>query len=664
MWSVLRRQMLQFHRLWGNMLVNPITRGKSETDSAPNVQRDVAKQLIDKLKRLRDRMFAGEAGWSTSIAQVHPNRRASAINLAHYLALRQTDIRDLQPRLASLGLSRLGRSEAHTLSSLNAVLTALYALTGRRVPVFTEGPVNISEGTSLIARYARELLGPTSLNRQARIMVTMPSEAAHQPELLRELLMAGMNVMRINCAHDGADAWLAMINNLRMAEQVTGRKCRVYADLAGPKLRTGDLMPVGRALELKPGRDVWGHVIRPATVWVTPAVKPEPPPNGVNAVVPITDHVLATASVRDRLALDDSRGGQREITLTKRIGQSWLAEGLRHIYLRDGAGCALHRSNGEPVLGHVGPLPEIVLPLILRNGDKLLLTPEEQLGGPAQLDAEGITLKYASIPCTLDAAFAAARPGQPIWFNDGKIGGVILSVEPSRILVEITQAPLRGGRLRPEKGINLPDTILDVPALSDKDLSDLKVLAPHVDLVGLSFVRTAEDIEALHDALFDLDAQHLGTVLKIETRRGFENLPQILMAGLAHPPFGIMVARGDLAVEIGFERLAEVQEEILWLCEAAHVPVIWATQVLESMTKQGLPSRAEVSDAAFGVRSECVMLNKGSYIVETVRFLSGVLGRMDTHHAKRRPMMRRLAVADRKAKPLPRLADAASSNVT
>lgn len=216
------------------------------------------------------------------------------------------------------------------------------------------------------------------------------------------------------------------------------------------------------------------------------------------------------------------------------------------------------------------------------------------------------------------------------------------------MLVEITHAPSRGAKLRPGKGINLPDTDLPVPALSEKDLRDLKALAPHIDLVGLSFVRRAEDVIALHDALAKLGAERLGTVLKIETRSGFQNLPTILMAGLAHAPFGIMVARGDLAVEIGFERLAEVQEEILWLCEAAHVPVIWATQVLESMAKRGQPSRAEVSDAAFGVRSECVMLNKGPHIVATTTFLGGVLARMSGHHSKRRPMMRRLAVANRR----------------
>ena len=119
----------------------------------------------------------------------------------------------------------------------------------------------------------------------------------------------------------------------------------------------------------------------------------------------------------------------------------------------------------------------------------------------------------------------------------------------------------------------------------------------------------------------------------------------ILLASLCHPPAGVMVARGDLAVEIGFERLAEVQEEILWLCEAAHIPVIWATQVLENMAKNGIPSRAEVSDAALAIRAECVMLNKGPYIVETVRFLGGVLERMSGHQSKSRSAMRRLSVS-------------------
>ena len=113
-----------------------------------------------------------------------------------------------------------------------------------------------------------------------------------------------------------------------------------------------------------------------------------------------------------------------------------------------------------------------------------------------------------------------------------------------------------------------------------------------------------------------------------------------------------MLARGDLAVEVGFERLAEVQEEILWLCEAAHVPVIWATQVLESLAKSGIPSRGEVTDAAMSGRAECVMLNKGPYIGEAVRFLDDVLRRMRDHHVKRVATLRKLKVAG--DYPLPR----------
>jgi pyruvate kinase len=102
------------------------------------------------------------------------------------------------------------------------------------------------------------------------------------------------------------------------------------------------------------------------------------------------------------------------------------------------------------------------------------------------------------------------------------------------------------------------------------------------------------------------------------------------------------IGRGDLAVELGYERLAEVQEEILWLAEAAHVPVIWATQVLESLAKTGQPSRAEITDAAMGERAECVMLNKGPHIVEAITALDDILLRMEAHQHKKRAMLRKL----------------------
>jgi pyruvate kinase len=167
-------------------------------------------------------------------------------------------------------------------------------------------------------------------------------------------------------------------------------------------------------------------------------------------------------------------------------------------------------------------------------------------------------------------------------------------------------------------------------------------VAKQADSIGMSFVHRPEDIEALRERLEALGASDKGVVLKIETRRAFEALPGLLLAALRLPAAGVMIAGGDLLVECGYERLAEVQEEILWLCEAAHLPVIWATQVLESLAQKGVPSRAEITDAAMGERAECVMLNKGPHILEAVTALDSILRRMQAHQSKKSPRLRRL----------------------
>jgi pyruvate kinase len=106
-----------------------------------------------------------------------------------------------------------------------------------------------------------------------------------------------------------------------------------------------------------------------------------------------------------------------------------------------------------------------------------------------------------------------------------------------------------------------------------------------------------------------------------------------------------MIARGDLAVELSFERLAEMQEQILWFGEACHLPVIWATQVLDSVAHTGLATRAEVTDAAMSVRAERVMLNKGPHIGAAVRMLADIIRKMEAHQFKKRSLYRPLSVA-------------------
>lgn len=283
--------------------------------------------------------------------------------------------------------------------------------------------------------------------------------------------------------------------------------------------------------------------------------------------------------------------------------------------------------------------------LILKRGDTPLLTKSLTPGRPAVRNARDQATTPATIGVTLPEIFSDVRAGEAVWFDDGRIGGAIRSVDPGEIRVEITHARSGGQRLGADKGVNLPESNLHPAALTEQDLEALPFIVKHADPIGYSFVRDEAGVRELQRRLAELGGCGLGIVLKIETRQAFENLPQLLLASMRSSRVGVMIARGDLAVECSYERLAEVQEEILWFCEAAHVPVIWATQVLESLAKLGMPSRAEITDAAMSERAECVMLNKGPHIVDAVRALDDILRRMEAHQAKKRSMLRRLRLA-------------------
>ena len=588
-----------------------------------------------------------EKRFARDLARVDPAYRASARNLLHYLALRGRDIRPLQTQLATLGLSSLGRSEAHTLASLNAVLGALRRLAGptagRSIERVTANPpVNFVSGPLRLERHTRRLLGPRPPHRATHIMVTMPSEAAADAKLVEGLLVAGMDIMRINGAHDDARAWRAMVGHLRRARRSTGRRCRVLVDLAGPKLRTGAIEAEPGLLKLKPERDHRGQVTAQARVWLSPAGAPLPPASERYPILPVIGKLPGGTS---RVVIHDLRGKKRPLNVESADAGALLCATDRTAYVETGSRLVFLAKKKQLGRGRVGPLPPTPQALHLRRGDHLVLTRSPIAGRPARRGPNGP--EPARIPCTLPQVFRDVRPREPIWFDDGKIGGIVVKNDGREIAVRITHAPAKGARLLPDRGINLPLTDLRLSGLTKKDEADLAFARRYADLIGLSFAQRSQDIEKLAKLLKTGRSRKRapGIILKIETRRGFAALPQLLLTALRTPPAGVMVARGDLAVEVGFERLAEVQEEILWLCEAAHVPAIWATQVLEGLAKDGAPSRAEVTDAATAVRAECVMLNKGPHVTEAVVFLDDVLRRMQAHQNKKSALLRRLSVA-------------------
>ncbi len=487
------------------------------------VSRDPDLQTLDAFRReLLELEQAVRAEAAERLARWQPwlSRAAyppSAQNLAAYLALRSRDLRDLQARLLPWGVSSLGRCEPYVLPNLAATRAALDSIGGQ--PRLPERHA-FAELEARLGVHTRELFGDTPT---PGIMVTFPPEAAGDPALIRDLLEAGMTCARINMAHDGPQEWQAMLGHLAAARQATGRECRVLMDLAGPKVRTGE---VHWPAKTKEKRLKAGDVL-----------------------------ALATA-----------------------------AAALPH-------------------------------------------------------DLPGTT-------CTLPEAVAQVSIGDSVWIDDGKLGAVVEARDEEVLMLRVTHAPQKGAKLKPEKGINFPDTTLELPALTLKDREDVKFAAQHADMLAYSFVQTVEDIKLLLDVLTELQApEKVGIVLKIETRLAVRHLADLMVRAAGARSCGVMIARGDLGVELGFSRMSEVQEEVLWLAEAAHLPVIWATQVLEGLVKKGEAKRGEYTDAASGVRAECIMLNKGPFILEGVRELGGIIRRMKPHFDKKRPQFRALHIA-------------------
>jgi pyruvate kinase len=469
--------------------------------------------LLQRLLALRQKVV--EEAQAYLAAWNHPS--AKAHNLAYYLALRRHDLRSLQLELAARGLSSLGHCESRVLENLDAIIATLGAAQGLSYPV--PGYEGFYAGDEKLSENAEVLFGKALTHRRVRIMVTLPSEAAEQPELVQGLLERGMNVARINCAHDDPVVWQRMLAHLRRAEAATGRSCRVLMDLSGPKIRTGAvLIPPDRA-----------RVFR---------------------------------------------------------------------------------------------------------GDRIRLTP-----GPPQFDPK----VPFQVECTQPEVLKQLREGAEVWIDDGKIGARVVGLEAAGVLLEVEKVSPKGKKLREQKGLNFPDTELNMKPLTAKDIEDLAFVVGHADLVGYSFVQQPSDLHLLLRELDRLEARpDLGVMLKIETQRAVKNLPALIVAAIDRRPLGVMIARGDLAAEIGWLRLSEMQEELLWICEAAHIPVVWATQVLDQLVKEGVPSRAEISDAAMSARAECVMLNKGPYLLEAVALLDQLLSRMQTHQHKKTPRLRAL----------------------
>lgn len=577
--------------------------------------------LIGSLSTWTDR-FAEE------LEAVHPDNRKSALNLLHYVAARSADLETWQREMRDMGLPAYAHAESHVLDSLVSFRELLELRLGREASPAPSKVLRHRGAEKRRRRNNKALFGSKSKGRHTRIMVTIPVEAAGDADLARDLVRAGMNCARINCAHDGPEEWMAMIRHVREAAAEQGRKVRIMMDLGGPKLRTGPVEVGPQVVRIRPDRDDLGRSIKPAPVRIGTAPQ-DPWDRRPEPYVRVDRQLFSAAEPGGEIRFEDSRGKSCRIVLGASDGEEFSGQCNQSCYLPSGTDLTLWGPDGnERLTSAVAELLPREQALILRPGDLLHIDGDPAPGTNARYDEQGNLTAPARISCLMPEIFPDVSPGDRIMFDDGKIVGQVAQADAASLVVRITHAGEEGTRLRADKGINLPDTVLSIGGLTAKDRADLLFVALHADALNFSFVNRESDMDDLADELQKCGGEHLGVVLKIETREAYRNLPRLLMRALRHKPVGVMVARGDLAIELGWEEVSAAQEEILRVCEAAHVPVVWATQVLETLARKGVPIRAEVTDAALSQRADCVMLNKGRFTNEAVNLLNRILRRM------------------------------------
>jgi pyruvate kinase len=582
--------------------------------------------LRERLQELREAIEGEEARQRHRIDAALPTHRMSAVNLAHYLGLRKQDIRPLQLELAALGLSSLGRCEGHVRDTL---LRLCGWLVGQQSDATDVGdPLDWANAEALLHRNTRSLFGPRPPGRHVYIMVTAPDACDATPGWADEIVNAGADILRINGAHETPREWETIASTFKARAAAHGREVRVIVDLPGPKLRTEIHQLEETVLHLPRHKDRCGKSLAATRVLLVAA-------HLGGAQIPVPADWLAHLQTGDELRLTDASERERTLVVCGPGDGGIVAECDRSLYVTSGLPLVWRR--GDMVLGEgrVGAFPMEPRALTLSVGDLVRLGAHGESGEP---DVPVLVFPEPRL-------LGQVRAGERVILDDGRLAAVVEIARPGELVCRITQTVKSPTRLRSGKGVAFPDSQLSCHELGSQDETALQFALEHADGVGVSFVSVPQDVRRIGERLTTARQPGFGMILKLETRSAIQSLPAILFEALRYDPVGLMIARGDLAVALSFERLAEMQEEILWFGEACHLPVIWATQVLDSVTHTGLATRAEVTDAAMSMRAECVMLNKGPHVGTAARMLADIIGKMEAHQYKKRSLFRPLSVA-------------------
>ncbi len=572
--------------------------------------------LTEQIDRLREQMADAARPllerWQPWLHDT--DRRISAENLACHIALQQYDLRELQQRLALAGLASPQHHETHVHAALEAIACALQRMAGNTPGECRSSDLHLAmqRGPATLAHNAAQLFKADKGAGHTTLMVTLPAACADDQALVREMLDAGMDCARIDCAHGAPAQWQRMVDNLFQARKETGRDCRLLFELGGPALHTGDMRAAAPILHIKIRRDEYGNTLHPTTIILDSSGQPGHPATPLQpARIAVAADWLHRLRPGDAISFRDLRRRKRELHVQARLSPTevatsctegaWLIPGtlLEHVPAKKSHAGATTSS------GAFTATPEYIL---LREHETLLLTRTQQPGRAEQRNARNEFLSPGQIPCAEPGALDNLRPGHEVWFDGGRIGGLTERIDDQGVWLRITRIRPEGERLGSRTSLHFPDSNLQLPALTTHDLAALDIAVPHADIIGLPFVQQAGDIDQVANEFVRRGAAHLPLIIRIATRTAIAALPDILVRGSAHGPFGVRIDRDSLRTETGHQHLTEIMEDMLWLCTAGHVPVIWTTQVEESPDGQRAPPCSEIATAATAGHVACVLL--------------------------------------------------------
>ena len=526
---------------------------------------------------------------------------ASKQNLCAFLGLQKPLNPVLHSNLIKEGFSSIQQMSPHILYSLNKIISHLSSNDQQY-----ENYIDFNNAVFLKKQRNKELLGKSEED-PISIMVTLDKTMLERPEIFKELLRAGMTIARINLAHDYS-VWKQLVENIRAAEkELDDVKCKIYVDLPGPKIRVFDFRKIQAPLVIHTeNNSPIGYLV--SDQGIVPSIR-----HAFKIELNIKEFKDITPG--QIIPFTDVKGRKRHFTVLEMIDARCLKVELnKTAILNEETTIKLSHDNHSKVTNLLERQPTIKV----KKGDILRIYKSHGYHGKPKNNKQP-----ASIGITIPEALKNVKPKDRVFFDDGNICAAVLNVTDTYLDIKITLTRKEREIIKPEKGVNFPDSqvYLNVPAITETDISILPEIAPFVDLVGISFIHQPNDIRIVKRYLDQYTERNIGVIAKIETKHALLSLSKIILEGLNLDLFGVMIARGDLAIEIGYEQLANVQEGILELCRAAHVPVIWATSVLNHMNKKGIPLRAEITDAFMGLRADCIMMNKGPHISSSIKFL-------------------------------------------